>query len=107
MAPSTGQLVGCVWGRPLEMARMLRNPIFLFRLFGQAAGPWKSSGQGLNPCHSSDLSHSRGNWIQATWEFKEFNFSLFLMNWRVRKENCVTIIRASSWKLVAKLPAFH
>ena len=33
----------------------------LFHFFGHAQGMWKFPGQGLNPRHNSDLSHSSGN----------------------------------------------
>ena len=36
-----------------------RNAFFSF--FGCSQGMWKFPGQGLNPHHSSDLSHSSGN----------------------------------------------
>ena len=37
------------------------NSLFIYLFIGQARGMLKFPGQGLNLCHSSDLSHSSEN----------------------------------------------
>ena len=65
-------------------------PLFLFfylfsdwLFFGYAHGMQKSWGQGLNPCHSSDLSHNSDNTGSltccATWEFQIDYFQSILL----------------------------
>ena len=76
----------CLWFNPF-----LRSvfPIFLFSpwiylfftiffFFGHAHSMWKFLGQGLNQCHSSNLSHSSKNTGSLTHcTTREFHLSLY------------------------------